>query len=396
MSEKNKTYTAADFAAYHSGKMPEAEMYALEKASLEDPFLADALEGYVFTPNAENDIAEIKDRLKDKNKSAKVFFLSSSNKGWWRAAAAVIIIAGAGILFFNINRKLTDRTLAQTEIKPSVKEVPSPSSDTIIKEEAEKKEIDKNADIVQSNGSVKDEDAVKKEKIQTTLTPAPKVAAPIAEVMQEKAAEHYNATVEKSARAKEYTLKGRVMDEKRKPVVAASIENKKNKSGVLTDSTGSFALRSDDSSINATASAVGYDSKSIALSKDKTTQVELNKRNAALEEVVVTGYGVKKKSSVTGSAVRRVDTKALPATGSEKYDTYVAENIQRFYDSSSATHPTGTVLLSFKLSKKGHPKNIFVVSSSCPACNAAAIKILKDGPAWIGKKGQRQTKSFTF
>ncbi|MEO7045324.1 MAG: carboxypeptidase-like regulatory domain-containing protein [Ferruginibacter sp.] len=401
MSAKNKTYTAADFAAYHSGKMPEAEMYALEKAALEDPFLADALEGYVFTPTAENDIAEIKARLKDKNKSAKVFFLTSSNKGLWRAAAAVVIIAGAGILFFNINNKVTDTTLAQTEIRPTVKETPSASSDTIIKEETEKTAIDKNTDALQSNGLAKNEDAIKIGTTQTITTPPSTASAPVGDVMEDKAGKNYDISVEKSARAKEYTLKGKVMDEKGAPVVAASIENKKNKSAVLTDSSGGFALKSDDSSINATASARGYDSKNIALSKDKTTPIELNKNNAALEEVVITDYGTKKSPSVSKKLSGKVagiqinTNAATPINGTEKYDAYVAESIQRFYD-SSATHPTGTVVLSFELSKKGHPKNIFIVSSSCPACNAAAIKILKNGPAWIGKKGQRQTKSFTF
>ena len=44
MSQDHK-YTAADFERYHSGKMSAGEMHALEKAAMEDPFLADALEG---------------------------------------------------------------------------------------------------------------------------------------------------------------------------------------------------------------------------------------------------------------------------------------------------------------------------------------------------------------
>jgi len=48
MKEKQKKYNAIDFARYHSGTMRPDEMYALEQAALEDSFLADALDGYVY------------------------------------------------------------------------------------------------------------------------------------------------------------------------------------------------------------------------------------------------------------------------------------------------------------------------------------------------------------
>ena len=42
-------YTSEDFKRYYSGTMTAAERHALEKAALDDPFLADALEGYKFS-----------------------------------------------------------------------------------------------------------------------------------------------------------------------------------------------------------------------------------------------------------------------------------------------------------------------------------------------------------
>lgn len=42
-------YTQADIERYIQGKMSNAEMYAIEKAALQDPFLADAIEGYEIT-----------------------------------------------------------------------------------------------------------------------------------------------------------------------------------------------------------------------------------------------------------------------------------------------------------------------------------------------------------
>ena len=45
-SKYNNGFTAGDFERYHNGSMSPLEMHQLEKAAMEDPFLADALEGY--------------------------------------------------------------------------------------------------------------------------------------------------------------------------------------------------------------------------------------------------------------------------------------------------------------------------------------------------------------
>jgi len=58
------TFTAADIEKYHKGLMSPKERHALEKAALDDPFLADALEGYgASAVNVQEDIADLKKRL---------------------------------------------------------------------------------------------------------------------------------------------------------------------------------------------------------------------------------------------------------------------------------------------------------------------------------------------
>ena len=71
MSSKNNGFTASDIERYHSGKMLPEERHALEKAALDDPFLADALEGYMFTSTASDDLAKIQARLNKKHNRKK-------------------------------------------------------------------------------------------------------------------------------------------------------------------------------------------------------------------------------------------------------------------------------------------------------------------------------------
>src|SRR5512141_2641382 len=92
-----KKYSAAEIERYHAGKMSVQEMHAIEKAALQDPFLADALEGYQHMPHFKEDLEEIQQRLAERTKQRKVFSIYSlADKGWWRVAALLIIIAGAG------------------------------------------------------------------------------------------------------------------------------------------------------------------------------------------------------------------------------------------------------------------------------------------------------------
>ena len=97
MSDPSKyhSFTAADIERYHNGTMPAAERHALEKAALDDPFLADALEGYALTSTPVADIAAIKERLEEKHKR-KIIPLFSKNYKWLQIAALFLLLAGSG------------------------------------------------------------------------------------------------------------------------------------------------------------------------------------------------------------------------------------------------------------------------------------------------------------
>lgn len=101
------SFTAADIERYHRGLLNAAEMHRMEKAALEDPFLADALEGYEISgTQAQADLTDLQKRLEariQESADEKVIPISragSRNFPWMRAAAAVILIAGAGWLTY--------------------------------------------------------------------------------------------------------------------------------------------------------------------------------------------------------------------------------------------------------------------------------------------------------
>ena len=105
MAENNNIkFTSADIEKYHKGMLSAKERHDMEKAALDDPFLADALEGYnTAGVNTTRDINELKNRLQERTGSAKVILMNPGRRkasGWWKAAVMIILISGAGFLVY--------------------------------------------------------------------------------------------------------------------------------------------------------------------------------------------------------------------------------------------------------------------------------------------------------
>lgn len=96
------------------------EMHALEKAALDDPFLADALEGYATSGvNTPADIADLKNRLAKRiEKEKKVVPITSVKKtpfSWWKVAAMIVVVAGAGLLVYQLSFTNKKNSIVQTD-----------------------------------------------------------------------------------------------------------------------------------------------------------------------------------------------------------------------------------------------------------------------------------------
>src|SRR4026207_319375 len=109
MEEDNniKNFSAKDIERYHKGLMSSQEMHALEKAAMDDSFLADTLEGYsVEGVNVSNDLIDLQNRLAKRTGSGKMIALPDRKKYYWmKAAAMIVVVAGAGLLAYTLLTK---------------------------------------------------------------------------------------------------------------------------------------------------------------------------------------------------------------------------------------------------------------------------------------------------
>lgn len=105
------------------------------------------------------------------------------------------------------------------------------------------------------------------------------------------------------AAAQSKTVSGTVVDQTGEPVIGANVLVKGTTNGVITDLDGRFTLSNVPNNSTISISFIGYKDQEISVAGKTNFQVTLQEDNAMLDEVVVVGYGVQKKSDVTGALV---------------------------------------------------------------------------------------------
>ncbi|MGL5731208.1 MAG: carboxypeptidase-like regulatory domain-containing protein, partial [Bacteroidales bacterium] len=94
---------------------------------------------------------------------------------------------------------------------------------------------------------------------------------------------------------------GQVVDTKTgEPIIGANVKVKGQTMGTITDYDGNFTLDVPANSM-LEVTYVGYNKAEVPVSKSGSLVIKLGEDSQALDEVVVVGYGVQKKESLTGS-----------------------------------------------------------------------------------------------
>jgi hypothetical protein len=115
-------YTTEHIRLYLEGRLSPTEMHALESAALDDPFLADALEGMEIYPSEkfENDSSDLRKRLSERIKEKRRVIYPQ----WWKAAAVLLVVA-TGVAVIVITSEKNEKALVQLTKTEEKKEVPA-------------------------------------------------------------------------------------------------------------------------------------------------------------------------------------------------------------------------------------------------------------------------------
>ena len=130
-------FTIADIKRYAEGKMTPSEMHLIERAALEDPFLADAIEGMQFAQEnygaekINSDIADLKKRIAaSRAQRGKIMYAS-----WWRAAAVLIVVVTGVAMVYFFNGRSSEKAVTVAKVEQFKKDRPSPVPMAVVEKE---------------------------------------------------------------------------------------------------------------------------------------------------------------------------------------------------------------------------------------------------------------------
>ena len=384
MEKKTKTYTAIDFARYHEGNMDAREMHALEKAALEDPFLADALEGYNYTSSATEDVQHLKSLLAEKTSRKKVYSIASvSQNVWWRVAAIFILIGIAGYFVFNKGMD-EGRTLAKnesTQIKQQIEQLPaydSPAKAMTLENEKRNEAAPASTEMGRPLPMPELSQGKAVPQMKETTTKQPDQFDKNIPSPSQRSSSLQRKLEDTTLIAGDYArIAGNELHTGREErIVTSKLKTEDSKPALLSEDTPMLALQS------SAAAASSINKKNAELSElnvlEETKKRNVNQRSA-----------VNIRGKVTDVLIT-LHSQLQPIEGVENYKIYISKNKQNILDSNNnALH--GSVQLEFSINKQGKPIRINVVKSECPPCENQAISLLENGPLWKGdleKKGE--------
>jgi TonB-dependent starch-binding outer membrane protein SusC len=119
-----------------------------------------------------------------------------------------------------------------------------------------------------------------------------------------------------------YQLSGKVTDQANMPIPGVNVNISKTTNGASTDFEGKFQLNVKKGDV-LNFSYLGYNTESITITNQKTITIIMKEDGKQLEEVVVVGYGTRKKSHLTG-AIARIGGDEVAAIQSARVDDALA------------------------------------------------------------------------
>jgi len=434
--KKYKNYTAEDIEKYHKGILSPGEMNELEKAALDDPFLADALEGYGATAaNISSDVSELTKKLEERVSERKVIAIvpPGSSFKWWKVAAAIVVLGALAYFVFQISTSIKNKEVATLEKKQNQPQAPSNDS-TLIQRPRPDSISNSNAgqyvmpheeiratktpkEKSPPSGSVTSEtnknDEVTREKIKPTQpvhndnepkdslgeSHARTLAAPvaiekmpaIASAEQNNGAVYYKKIDMPNTDFKANYFSGRVKDANNNSIPFANITNTRDNVGTYADAQGRFTLVSPDSVLDVQVRSVGFENGKMRLKNNVASNDVVLQESRDLPEKVLSFQ----KADTSRSRRANVQFEELePADGWNNYNTYLANNVNIPADVASKQAAKGQVQLSFEVNPQGDPINIKVEKSLCGKCDEDAVRAVRQGPKW--KKKSKKAKRITI
>lgn len=372
----NKEYTLADIEKYLQGQMSSTEMYTLEKAALQDSFLADAIEGYTNTSvhKAKQHLQFIQQKLfavkQEREKSITTSF-------WFRAAASVVSFAclyTISGLIFDQEKSLSKTTVIEQQILPPKTAINTERSNISYKnkvhDEPAKKE-NKNSPVSipeENNTRLKiangDRDFFKDDKAKTSEETQPSV------------------------------ISGLDKEENKDQIQQKQFANQAPPKELEKSATNDYDRNENRRYTETLRSKV----KNIAIGPRANQSQQNTYGSIANQQEIIKAKQEKKVSA--DIVVAKPNTEAYPEGGWQVFDLYVHNTLQNEGKNKDGRELGKTVRIEkqveveFSIDAQGKPYDIQIVQSSGnKSYDDNIILIVEKGPKWITVDQTKRTRA---
>jgi hypothetical protein len=408
---------------YLDGKLDAKTMHKVERLSLEDPFVAEALAGLSQLPKRTHTLSllqkQLQERIVKKPIERKRWTITSHRLSI--AAAAAVLFVTVSILFLmkeNSRKQLSDKQVKKVDVTVA----PEIAAKLPIQSAAPVVEIDKNSI---NNKNIKEKSAgpaiidkfpkiIENETQVAVVKPASDSVALLAnnakrtaevEALKFRAEESKMAALKRrepsrevalisklpgiavengvSGSQRESIINGRVYTKNdRQPMPGVTVRVSGSNKVTTTNSKGEFTLPVDSNGLQSLSIAyLGFTTKVVNTKANQSVEVELEQNQNSLNEVaIVSGYKKEGEKEQGNTALAYTLSSAYyPLGGWPDYQSYLANNNNLTKNGLSGKE----VALKFEVKTNGEPTKIEVVKSQGKLFDAEAIRLLKDGPKWL-------------
>ena len=333
---------------YQQNKLDREESFFIENHLAGCEICNDVLEGFSKVKS----LSSLESATKDLKQQVYRYISKDKKKGiiiftWQRLsiAASLLILAGIAIMFFLI-RKPNNISVTQNENElksaPRFESVNNPEKISKKFAKAERMKIPEfKKSLLSKEKEFNNENIPQKKAEASELTPAASMADETKKEMMvvEEAEKSQSFTEERKEEAAKdrsfpsghganYTgekrfIKGKVLDQSGQILPGVNVVVNGSSKGTVTDVNGNFKIEVDKNKDALTFSYIGYVQQDVNMTgKDTSLTIKMTEEVRALNEVVVVGYGVQKKSDLTG-AVLTISPPQLSSTDTNRAEVFI-------------------------------------------------------------------------
>ena len=145
------------------------------------------------------------------------------------------------------------------------------------------------------------------------------------------------------------TVTGKVYDsDGSSPMIGVTVQQKGQKSGVVTDINGNFTITVDGTNPVLTFNYLGYSPTTVTVGKKTRISVTLSPEAKNLNEVVVTALGIKREEKSLGYSVSKLDNSELTKGVSANWLDQMNGKVAGLSMQSAGTGPLGTMRVTLR------------------------------------------------